>query len=261
MIDAATGFWIALIALGAGLYGGLMGVGGGAILVPALHLLFGIPLHEAIVFSLCTAVLIAASATFSINRKKSAHFPTVRRILLGSVPGAILGLSLGRVLSGQVLRYCFAAFLLWAAYDGFRPKPAEAADVHHWTPTSPRGARTGLLGFLMGLASGLIGIGGGLISTPLQRRWLDVPIKSAMANSTFAIVGTTLTGVLAAAFYRYQAGDALLPWTLLAWGVLPVVLGGYLGGHLHHRLHSKWLLFLFSGLLVYIALKMLTAGH
>jgi hypothetical protein len=260
MIDPVTGAWIALIALSAGLYGGLMGVGGGAILVPALHLLFGVPLHEAIPFSLCTAVLISASATFSINRKGGAHFPTVRAILAGSVPGAVLGLSLGRVLSGQALRTCFAAFLLWAVYDGFRAKPSEEADVHRWEPVSPRKGRTGVIGLLMGLASGLIGIGGGLISTPLQRRWLDVPVKAAMANSTYAIVGTTLAGVVSAAFYRHRGGEALLPWTLLAWGALPVMAGGYLGGHLHHRLHSKWLLFLFSGLLGFMAFKMLTAG-
>lgn len=261
MIDPVTGFWIVLISLGAGLYGGLMGVGGGAILVPALHLLFGVPLHEAITFSLTTAVLISTSATFSINRKGSAHFPTVRAILAGSIPGAFLGLSLGRFLSSQSLRVCFAAFLLWAVYDGFRAKASEEADVDQWTPQEPRPLRTGLIGIIMGLASGLIGIGGGLISTPLQRRWLDVPVKAAMANSTYAIVGTTLTGVLSAAFYRHQAGESLLPWGLLVWGVIPVITGGYFGGILHHRLHSRWLLYLFSGLLAFMAFKMLTAGN
>jgi len=259
-LDLATGLWIALISLGAGTYGGLMGVGGGAILVPALHLFFGIPLQEAIPFSLATAVLISGAASFSINRDGSAHFPTVRSLLIGSVPGAVLGLSLGRVLPDWALRDAFEIFLLWAVLDTWKAKPDEQGDAHRWRPTRPHGVVTSIIGVFMGLASGLLGIGGGLVSTPLLRKWLGVPVKSAMANSTLAIVGTTMAGVVAAAFYRQQGGQPLLPWSLLEWGAMPVLAGGYLGGLLHHRVHSRWLLRLFAALLLFVAFKMLTAG-
>ena len=260
MPDPGTGLLIALLTLVVGLYGGLMGVGGGGLLVPILHLFFGVPLAEAIVFGLAASALISLSSSIQFLKRGDPHIRSVLFLVAGSVPAAVLGMTLGHHMPEAVLRRVFGLFLVWAFLDTLRVHPLEKKKGHRrFRPAGVRGGALSVIGALMGTVSGLLGIGGGVASTPLQRRVLSYPVKTAMANSALAIVPTTLMGMTTAMFYRAGEGLPLLPWGLLVWGALPVIVGGTLGGILHRRVHSRWLLFLFRLILVLVAYKMLAA--
>ncbi len=103
---------------------------------------------------------------------------------------------------------------------------------------------------LAGLASGLLGIGGGPIKVPVQTEIMNVPLKVALANSNLMVGITAAVG--AAVYYA----DGLIQTTLLAPCALGIAVGAYAGGRLAPRLNQRLLCFAFSGVLVFLALQL-----
>ncbi len=114
---------LALLLSGAftGFLSGMMGVGGGTIMVPAMVLLLGMPQHAAQGTSLLAMVpasLVGAYTHFRLGNVEE-------RLALGLVPGVFLGTFLGGELAHFLpeagLRLVFAAVLLWTAWRYLRP--------------------------------------------------------------------------------------------------------------------------------------------
>lgn len=103
----------ALVAVGvlSGFGAGLLGVGGGAIMVPFLVLAAGMPQHAAEATSLLVVVPTATMASVVLRRRGVGDLGVALRIgacgAIGAVAGALVALSL----SGAVLRTVFAVFL------------------------------------------------------------------------------------------------------------------------------------------------------
>lgn len=107
---------LALVGLTAGFLSGMFGVGGGFIIVPALVLFSGMPIHKAVATSLLVIVLVSVSGVAS-------HFAAGRGISLDItglfVLGGVIGMSLGRLVSerlpAQTLQKVFAAGIVTVA--------------------------------------------------------------------------------------------------------------------------------------------------
>jgi len=123
-----------LILLGgvAGVISGALGVGSGILLVPALVLLYYFPQKSAQGISLAVMVPMAlvGAIRYKLNPEVSVAMSTVALLAIGAVAGAFAGTELARYLPGNVLRKCFAIFIivvgvkmLWTA-----PKPAASAN-------------------------------------------------------------------------------------------------------------------------------------
>jgi len=101
-----------LIGLAAGTLSGLVGIGGGVVIVPALVFL-GLSQREASGTSLAALVMpVGLLAVISYARRHEVHFPIAAGIAAGIVIGALLGATLAGQLSNTVLQRIFGALLV-----------------------------------------------------------------------------------------------------------------------------------------------------
>jgi len=106
-----------LVGLAAGLTSGLLGLGGGTVMVPALMLALGLDIREAVATSLFVMVPSAALATSQHALAGNTHWELAIPLIIGIVAGAQLGPALGGRLPKRRLRQLFALVLLYAAVN------------------------------------------------------------------------------------------------------------------------------------------------
>jgi hypothetical protein len=108
-----------------------------------------------------------------------------------------------------------------------------------------------LIGLAGGVASGLFGVGGGVIMVPAMVFLLKTDIKTAIGTSLAVIIPTALSGSIT----HWRMGN--VNWRLaLALASLAIV-GGFLGAKLTGPLHAETLKRLFGGFLVLVGLRLL----
>ena len=174
-----------LVPLGllAGVFSGLLGVGGGLVFSPML-LFLGLPPHGALATSTLAIVPTTFGGTWSHLR--GGRLPLRACVWIGS-SAAVSGLlfsHLGGVLSGwqllalQAVMYGVLAFTI---------NPRQAGLNERDLPPPPGAALAGV-GSLGGFAGGLLGLGGGLLMVPLMVRGLGAPIHQAIRLSTLAVL-------------------------------------------------------------------------
>lgn len=231
---------VALIGLTAGTLGGLLGIGGSIIMIPALAILFPNrgPDSQHLFQAAAMAVNIAVSLPAAIRHSKAG---TLRRdLLLWLLPtglaAILIGVWLSNQLNGSTLRKVFAGFLLLlgvlAILKVYRKRPDHAVETARITPV-----RSGAVGTVLGLTAGLLGIGGGILAVPLAQTLCKIPLKQAIAASSATMCITATVGAIVKIStlpQHHQApGDAVL----LAAALAPTaVAGGWLGASLTHRL-------------------------
>ena len=105
----------AAIGLGAGLVSGYVGVGGGFIMVPLMLSLLGLPMRLASGTSLIAVMLLAIPGTIEQGLLGNIDYFAGLAVAVGSVPGAVIGARLVRVIPERALRFLFGGFLIVAA--------------------------------------------------------------------------------------------------------------------------------------------------
>ena len=109
----------------------------------------------------------------------------------------------------------------------------------------------GLIGLFGGVASGLFGVGGGIVMVPAMVYFLTMDIKLAVGTSLVVIIPTALSGMLK----HYQLGH--VDWRV-ALSLIPMaVVGGYLGAWLTRDLSSGNLKRMFGGFLILVGLRLI----
>lgn len=122
LLFAPAGAWVepgalaelglaAAIGLAGGLASGALGVGGGAIFVPAMVLVLGTEQHAAQGISLVVIVLSSALGAMTHYRQGTVDTSAARWIAPAAIPGAVAGAALATVLSGRGLQVVFAVVL------------------------------------------------------------------------------------------------------------------------------------------------------
>lgn len=106
-----------LIGLAGGVVAGLLGVGGGVLFVPGLVIFLGLSQHQAEATSLLAIVPVAIVGT--IRQDRYGNVQRLDALLIGllSAAGAVGGVALANVLSGQTLRIAFAVLMLIVAAE------------------------------------------------------------------------------------------------------------------------------------------------
>ncbi|HEY5257826.1 MAG TPA: sulfite exporter TauE/SafE family protein [Candidatus Baltobacteraceae bacterium] len=216
----------------ASIFGSMVGLGGGFLLVPALRLFFGLSPADAAGTSLALVVANSASGAFTYLLQKRVHVKIGLLIALGGLPGSIAGAMLVTRLSEQTFDTILAVLLLAVAADVLWNRRATAASrpagqIAGIKGMSYRGAVA--MGFAVGLVSSLFGIGGGVIVVPSLLYFSELPAHAISATSHFAIVLTSPVGLATHAFqHDIRIAD-----------VVPLVLGGLCGGPIGARLSLK----------------------
>jgi uncharacterized protein len=250
----------------AGLLAGLLGIGGGLVIVPALAALYrlrGFPdtslMHFALGTSLATIVPTSFSSLLSHQRRGGIHWQAVRGLSPGIVLGAVGGAWLAVSISSSGLRQLFGIFELLVAMQLLIGRQPVA---HH---TLPGAASLGLAGVVIGAVSALLGIGGGTVTVPFLL-WNRVDIRRAVG--TAAACGLPIAMAGAAGFAAGGAGAAgstdgmatgFIYWPAVAGIVATSILAAPLGARLAHHLPQPLLQRIFALVLVVIGLRMVTA--
>ncbi|MDH3979522.1 MAG: sulfite exporter TauE/SafE family protein [Gammaproteobacteria bacterium] len=246
----------------AGLMAGLLGVGGGLVIVPALALLFAGHvadaqlMHAAVGTSLAAIVPTAIASLLAHHRRDSVVWTTVRALVPGIVVGGLGGAWLARQVSSPGLALFFGVFeILVALQLWFGVKPA----AHRGLPGAA--GMTGA-GTTIGAVSALLGIGGGTLTTPFLL-WNGVDIRRAVGTSAACGLPIALAGAAGFAVgdlsIMVQRGWAtgFIYWPAVAGIVLSSVPLAPLGARLAHYLPRPVLQRLFSLFLLMVGLKML----
>lgn len=188
-------YWLALAVTGVigGILSGAFGVGGGILMVPLLIGLTGMDQKRAAATSLAAIIptAIAGAATYSANGEVDLLVALL--VALGGVAGAFLGAKLLKRIPVVWLRWAFIVLLLAVAVRLVLVSPERGADVDVDVPV---GIALVAAGLFMGIASGLFGIGGGVILVPLLIAGFGSGDLIAKGTSLLVMVPTSLVGTL-----------------------------------------------------------------
>jgi uncharacterized membrane protein YfcA len=193
--DEGARYWIALVVTGVigGTLSGAFGVGGGILMVPLLIGLTGMDQKRAASTSLAAIIptAIAGSATYFVNGE--VDLVVAGLVAVGGVAGAFLGAKLLKRIPIVWLRWLFIALLIVVAIRMFLIAPERGAEV----AVEPLVA-FGLVaaGLFMGVASGLFGIGGGVILVPLLITAFGAGDLVAKGTSLLVMVPTSIMGTI-----------------------------------------------------------------
>ena len=183
-----------LLPLGilAGLLSGLLGIGGGLIFSPLL-LALGLSPHQALATSTLAIVPTTLAGSWAHLRSGQVPRPAIVAIGLSATSGALLfshagaGLAGWHLLALQSLMYGVLALVVGPREDNSGPAPGEPGSA----PLPLRGIAA--VGLVAGLASGMLGVGGGLVMVPLLVRVIGLRVYLAIRLSTLAVCTSAAT--------------------------------------------------------------------
>jgi len=277
-MNFSPGFEIAILlgAVGAGVLGALLGLGGGVLIIPMLTTL-GVDIRHAIAASIVAVIATSCGAASSYLRDGLANIRIGIFLCVATTTGALAGAGLNGVLPVRVLFLVFAAVLGWSGVIMFRKRGRSLARVEpaedvpagrlrlagrfpdaalgrerRYAPRRP-GLGFGLM-LGAGTVSGLLGIGSGALKVPAMDIAMDLPIKVSTATSNFMI---GITG-LASALVYLERGQVLV--SLVAPIALGVVAGATVGTRLLPKLPAATIRSWFVVVLAVVVGQMLYRG-
>ncbi|TDK28172.1 sulfite exporter TauE/SafE family protein [Arthrobacter crusticola] len=190
---AGTGFWIALIGVGVvgGLLSGLFAIGGGIIMVPLLMALADFDQRRAAATSL--AAIVPASVVGSATYLLAGEIDLLAGffIAIGGIAGALLGSALLKRLPIVWLRWMFIVFILLVAARMVLVSPVRGESVEFSALVALGYV---MLGLVMGILSGLFGIGGGIIVVPALIGIFAISDLIAKGTSLLVMIPTSAIG-------------------------------------------------------------------
>lgn len=239
----------------ASIFGSMVGLGGGFILVPIMRLFMGFPPAYAAGTSLVLIVANSASGAFAYLLQRRVHLKIGLLVAAGGLPGSVLGAIASLHISPLLFDSILAALLVAVAIDmAWNAERRMAGRVEHHRVASIKGMsyRGALaLGFIVGIFSSLFGLGGGIVVVPALLYFSELPVHAISATSQFAILLTSPVGLAVHALQRDVAVQDILP--LVAGGLL----GGPIGARLSLRLRSPQLLIAVAIALVTAAMSLI----
>ena len=265
-----------VISVVAGIFGSLLGLGGGVIVIPALTLLFKIDIRYAIGASIVSVIATSSGAAAAYVRERMTNLRVAMVLEVATTSGALTGAYLAGRLSGRWLYIIFGLVMGYSSVMMFRKRRKTEPDRTRSAPWADylrlhgsyydealgkevayrvAGTRIGLgLMYVAGVVSGLLGIGSGALKVPAMDLAMRLPIKVSTATSNF-MIGVTAA---ASAGVYFMRGD-IDPFVAapVATGVL---VGATLGSRLLGRLQSSTIRVVFVLVLLWVSVQMLLKG-
>jgi uncharacterized membrane protein YfcA len=252
----------AVLGAVAGFFAGLLGVGGGAIMVPVLALMFaaqGFPeahlMHLALGTSMAAIIFTSISSLRAHHGHGAVRWPIVRIIAPGILVGTFAGAQLASIVPTRPLAIFFTLFMSYVAFQmlaNIKPKPSRQL---------PGTFGMFVVGSGIGAVSALVAIGGGSLSVPFMT-WCNVKMHEAIGTSAaigfpIAVAGTLgylVGGWGAGGLPVWSFGYVYLP--ALAACVVVSMLTAPLGAKAAHNLPVATLKKIFAGVILLLLAKM-----
>ncbi len=265
--------FLGLMGVGIGLYGTLIGVGGGVVLIPLLLYLYPDDAPRSLTtISLIVVFLNALSGTIAYHRLKRIDYKTGLAFSAATVPGAVLGVVANLFISRGLFQIVFGILLVAISLYIFWRPGAKATTVLRSQGSASRcivdrdGARYEfafdfklgiIISLLVGFVAGLLGIGGGVIHVPAMVGLLCFPAHIATATSHFILVITTFFAIIT----HVVAGDLTASWWQIIVLGAGAILGAQIGARLSSRVGGKAIVRLLAVALFLLGVRLLWVGH
>jgi hypothetical protein len=262
LLDVAI---LALTGTISGFASGFFGIGGGFLMVPVQYWLLasgGIneTLATRIAFGTGLAVMVPTmlSGAYGHHRKGVVNWPAAIPMGIAAVFGGLAGGTLASWLPGMALRIIFSLALVIMSMRMLW----EVRDCHICDIRGSPGAHISL-GLLIGIISGLAGIGGGVVLVPILVVVFRYPMRTAVGTSSACLIFSSAGAVTAyalngwgvAGLPPYSLGYVnLIQWAALAATTIPLAL---VGVRFCHVCSERKLRIIFAGIMIFIGVLML----
>ena len=257
-----------LFALGisTGIYGVLVGAGGGFILAPVLILFFSKDPEVAAGTSLA---LVSINSISGFIAYKKTGFIDIRSGILfavAAVPGSVLAPFVLDAMPANTFRTLFGVMLLALAFHMFfrRGKSEDDRDyseneIHSFNGTTFiykfNESMAVTFNLILGFVSSFFGTGGGFLRTPILVSAFSFPVKVAVATSIFSLSFYATIGAAAHAFNQN------IEWyPTLVWAGMGLILGGQIGARIAQRINSFWILKLLLLVVLFLGVQLVLEG-
>lgn len=242
--------WMIALGVLAGVLGGLFGIGGGLVVVPALVLLHGLDQKTATGTALFALVWpVGLLAVLEYWSRSEVRLDWGGMVSLGLVGGVLIGARLTAPPTPSTMKRLYGVFLLLVGAYFFlstNPGTPESTPV----VTSEGSLWLGLgVGLVAGVLGGLFGIGGGLVIVPALKLIAGLDQKTATGTSLFAQVWPV--GLLGVLEYRNRGESRADLGAGIAGGLL---LGNLLGARLTRPLSPESLQGIYGGFCLLVGL-------
>jgi len=254
-MNGVKGIVLVIVGFLAGLLGGLIGTGGCSVMLPVIHFWMGYPAAIAVGTTLFAVIFTALSGSYGHLIQRNVDVRAFTRLGSGGIVGVLLGSWLFTLLSGQakLLGLILGLIFLWPAirmiYEGVVQR---ALPKREGVAITGSGWGLAAFGFIVGIATGVAGLGGGYALVPGLIYLFGAPVYITMGTSLATMIPLAVVGggiKLAQGFVDLATG------LLLAAGT---IIGAQVGAAIIKRFKPATLKLIFGLYFLYVAAKFIT---
>lgn len=263
---------IFLVSIFAGVFGSIVGLGGGVVIIPVLTLLLGVDIHFAIGASIVAIIGTSSGAASTYVKDKVTNLRVGMFLELGSASGAIVGAAIAAYANSAALELVFGVILIATLVPTMMkigeeiPKspelkglskrlslkgsyPERDGKIIEYNTTRPA---AGLIGTTVaGVLSGLLGIGGGAFKVLGMDLGMKLPMKVSTTTSNF-MIGVTAAASAGIYFVRGDVNPLLV-----APVALGILIGAAIGAQILLRSRNRTVRLVFALVLAVTAVQMI----
>lgn len=253
-----------VLGLSVGIFGTLVGIGGGLVLVPIFILFMsegGIyPYFHTAAQIVGTSLFVvftnSLSGSIAYVRQKRVFFDAAIPFALATLPGAFIGSYVADSFDSKALDFYFGCFLLITAllmcWNTHKKPPANTLTLDkNFRYNKPLGV---VLSLFVGFISSIFGIGGGTIHVPVMVYLLSFPVHIATATSQFVLACSSLSGVIS-----HVLLDHVIWIPALCLG-LGASIGAQIGARVSKKTKSRSILLLLALAVFSVGLRLIILG-
>ena len=250
---------LAMIVTGliAGIIGGFLGIGGCVIMLPALVFIFNYPIAIAIGTTITAVVITATSGAIAHIRIRNVDYETAKIVAisgaLGSILGSIVFIYITNLtwLLNLILGCAFLYVSIRMVYEGIIKRKLPER-VGNKVPGSK--LAKGVIGFSIGIITGIVGLGGGYALVPSFIYLLGSPVKIAVGTSLASFISMA---VISSGFKLWQGVVDILAAICLGVGT---AIGAQIGARLVPKAPSWIIKAIFGLVFLYVSLRFIYQG-
>jgi uncharacterized protein len=275
LIEAVFFILIFLTSIAAGVFGSIVGLGGGVVVIPILTLIFGVDIHFAIGASIVAIIATSSGAASAYVKDRLTNLRVGMFLELATTSGAILGAAVAAYANSALLELIFGGILIISLVpmvvkfgEDVPPNPPLEGMAKRLSMTgsyvesdgrevSYNATRPGLgmVGMLVaGVLSGMLGIGGGAFKVLSMDLAMKLPMKVSTTTSNF-MIGVTAAASAGIYFVRGDVNPLIV-----APVALGILIGAYFGAKILKRSRNPTIRKAFALVLALAAIEMVLSA-
>lgn len=262
----------------AGIFGAILGIGGGMIVTPILTLGLGLDIKYAIGASIIAVIATSSGSTIAYLRDEMLNLRVAMFLEIATTVGAVLGAVLTGILNATFLYFLFGALLVFTTYNMIRKLMSKNGElpsvkddklatqlnlngtyydkalnkqVDYQVENVPGGFS---MMFGAGFASGLLGIGSGAFKVLAMDTIMHMPLKPSSATSNL------MMGVTAAASAMVYFFNGSIKPGIAAPLAIGIIVGALIGSRIMTRLKPRLIRMIFVPVMLYLGIQMIAKG-